>query len=49
MKNFRPHSLFLSYTGRINIENEHFIEMMQELVKICPKVILFPNYTNALN
>jgi hypothetical protein len=48
MKAFKPHSVLISYSGKTQVENDHFLEMMQEIVKICPKVTFFPNLTSAL-
>lgn len=48
IKAFKPHSVLISYTAQLQLENEHFLEMMQEIVKICHKVTFFPNFTPAL-
>lgn len=38
----------LSYSGRLHIEDHHFVELLQELTKIANyKLLLFPNLTNA--
>lgn len=38
----------ISYSGRIHIEDHHFVEIIQELTKIANyKLLLFPNLTAA--
>ena len=37
---FRPQMVMISYSGRIKIEDQHFVEMMQEIGKV-GKVMLF--------
>ena len=48
MRQFMPNIIILSYSGRIHIENDHFVEIMQELSKISPRVILYPNLSSHL-
>lgn len=48
MREFNPHIIMVSYSGRIHIEDHHFVEIMQELTKISNyKLLLFPNLTSA--
>lgn len=38
----------ISYSGRIHIEDNHFVEIIQELTKIANyKLIFYPNLTSA--
>ena len=48
MLRFRPTTILLSYSGRIVLDNDHFLEIVQELSKVCNRVVLFPNFTTAL-
>lgn len=48
MRRFKPTSIIISYSGKIKIEHDHFIEIIQEVSKIGSKILLFPNYTTAL-
>jgi hypothetical protein len=48
MHRFRPTQIVVSYSGRLNIENDHWLELIQELSKICNRVLFFPNFTIAL-
>ena len=48
MRKFKPTTVIISYSGRISIDHDHFIEIIQELSKLSSKIMLFPNYTTAI-
>jgi len=38
----------ISYSGRLNIEDNHFVELMQEFTKIANyKLLFYHNFTTA--
>ncbi len=48
IREFNPTLIMISYSGRIHIEDHHFVELIQELTKIANyKLVLFPNFTAA--
>lgn len=48
IREFNPTLIMLSYSGRLHIEDHHFVEILQELTKIANyKLLLFPNLTSA--
>ncbi len=49
MRNYKPSIIIISYSGKLNIHNDHYLEIMQELIKIQPKIIFFPNLTSAFH
>lgn len=49
MRNYKPSIILLSYSGKLNLTNEHFLEIMQQLIKVQPKIVFFPNLTSAFH
>jgi hypothetical protein len=48
IREFNPTMIIVSYSGRLQILDSHFVEIMQELTKIANyKLIFFPNLTNS--
>jgi hypothetical protein len=48
MRNFRPTTIILSYSGKIKIDDAHMVELTQELTKISNyKLLFFTNFTAA--
>lgn len=48
IQKFKPTHVIISYSNRIIIEDNHFVEMIQELTNIAKnKVMLFPNFTSS--
>ena len=46
IRQFNPTFILVSYSGRLHIEDSHFVEIMQELTKLSQyKTIYFPNLT----
>ena len=46
---FNPHYIVVSYSGRINILDEHFTRIIQGLCSSCSrKVLFFPNFSTEL-
>ena len=49
LKKFTPNVVILSYSGRISVEEKHFINIIQELASVSErKCIFFPNFTTLL-
>lgn len=49
IKKFNPNYIVFSYSGKINIIDDHFIRIMQEFAEASNrKVIFYPNFTTAL-
>lgn len=48
IQKFRPSHIVISYSNRINIEEPHFVEMIQELTNLVRyKLVFFPNFTTS--
>ena len=48
IREFNPSFILISYSGRIHIEDHHFVEIMQELTKIANyKLLFYPNLTSS--
>ena len=48
IREFNPSYVMISYSGRVKIEDGHFVEMIQELTKVANyKLIFYPNLTTA--
>lgn len=48
IKIFQPTHIIISYSNRIIIEDNHFVEMVQELTNISKcKIMFFPNFTTS--
>lgn len=48
IREFNPSYVMISYSGRITIDDGHFVELMQELTKVANyKLLFFPNLTTA--
>lgn len=48
IQKFKPTHVIISYSNRIIIEDNHFVEMIQELTNIAKnKLMLFPNFTSS--
>ena len=46
IREFNPTLIMVSYSGRLKIQNNHFVEIMQELTKLANyKLLFFPNLT----
>lgn len=49
IREFNPTLVMLSYSGRLHIDDHHFVEILQELTKIANyKLLMFPNLTASL-
>ena len=49
IREFNPTEVMISYSGRIHLEDSHWVELVQELTKIANyKLLLFPNFTSAM-
>lgn len=48
INDFNPSVIIISYSGKLTIENRHFIEIIKEMVRLGNyKVMLFPNLTKT--
>lgn len=48
INDFNPAAIIVSYSGKLHIENRHFVEIMKELTKVSNyKVVMFPNLTKS--
>ncbi len=48
IREFNPSYIMISYSGRLTIEDNHFVEMVQELTKVGNyKLVMYPNMTTG--
>lgn len=48
IREFNPSYVMISYSGRVGIEDAHFVELIQEITKVANyKLLFFPNLTTA--
>jgi hypothetical protein len=48
IREFNPTLIMISYSGRLHIDDHHFVELLQEFTKIANyKLLFFPNLTSA--